>query len=221
MSQIGMEPSTFVEIGSDDGINSNSANLAFNFGWHGLFIDGNEQAINRGKYIYANYPNKWDFPPIFKKAFVNRENINSLIKSAGISGNIGLLSIDIDGNDYWIWDAIDVISPKLVVIESQVIFGNQDLIVPYDKDYSYSSSNPYYHGASPLAMVNLARKKGYKLVGANRLGFNLFFVKSEYINENLVEVDVESVLQHPSVADGIKHFESIKDNKFLTSKDIL
>ena len=58
-SILGMEHKTFVEIGSDDGINSNSANLYFNFGWHGLFIDGNPKSIKRGRKFYSKYPHPW------------------------------------------------------------------------------------------------------------------------------------------------------------------
>jgi hypothetical protein len=220
-SHIGMDASTFVEIGSDDGINSNSANLAFNFGWHGLFIDGNKKAIDRGRSIYSNYPHKWDYPPVFTNAFVKKDNVNDLITSANLKGDIGLLSIDIDGNDFWIWDAINTVTPRVVIIESQVIFGDKDLVVPYDENYYYSASNPYYHGASPQAMVNLAKKKGYRLVGSNKLGFNLFFVREEYISDKLPEVSVQSVLTHPSVKDGLNHFDKIKENKFLKSEDIL
>jgi hypothetical protein len=99
-SIIGMNHKTFVEIGSDDGVNSNSANLFFNFGWHGLFIDGNPKSIKRGVKFFNKYPHPWSYKPKFTCAKVNRENVNELIEGAGYSGEIGLLSIDIDGNDY-------------------------------------------------------------------------------------------------------------------------
>ena len=214
-SLLGMEHKTFVEIGSDDGINSNCANLALNFGWRGLFLDGNEKAIKRGRRFYSKYPHPWMYPPVFKQALVQAENINKLISGAKLEGEIDLLSIDIDGNDYWVWKAIDVVSPKVVIIETHVEFGMRNIVVPYDKDYFFPGKHPVYHGASPIAMINLAKSKGYRLVGANELGFNLIFVKNEYAKDQLTEVSVESVLTHPSVKESWERFEPIKDWEFL------
>jgi hypothetical protein len=214
-SIIGMDNKTFVEIGSDDGVNSNSANLYFNFGWTGLFIDGNPKSIKRGIKFFGKYPHPWFYKPKFVCAKVTRENINELIKNAGIEGEIGLLSIDIDGNDYWIWEAIDVISPKVVIIETHNEFGMNNIVVPYDANYSYPGKHPVYHGASPVAMNNLARRKGYRLAGANELGFNFIFVKNGFADKHIPEVSVESVLIHPSVTEGYKKFEEIKDWEYL------
>ena len=214
-SVTGMENKTFVEIGSDDGVNSNSANLYFNFGWSGLFIDGNPASIKRGRKFFSKYPHPWFYIPEFKCAMVKRENVNELIKSAGIEGEIGLLSIDIDGNDYWIWDAIDVISPRVVIIETHNEFGLNNIVVPYNPDYSFPGKHPIYHGASPVAMNNLAKRKGYRLVGANDMGFNFIFIKNGIADTLIPEVSVESVLSHPSVKEGYKKFEEIKDWEYL------
>jgi hypothetical protein len=209
-----MDNKIFVEFGSDDGVNSNSANLIFNFGWHGLFIDGNPKSIARGRKFFAKYPHPWMYPPKFVCAMIKRENINQLISDAGISGEIGLLSIDLDGNDYWIWDAIEIVQPKVVIIETHNEFGLEDIVVPYDPDYFYPGKHPIYHGASPIAMTKLARQKGYRLVGANDLGFNFIFIKNGIADELIPEVSVESVLQHPSVAEGMAKFQEIKDWKY-------
>jgi hypothetical protein len=214
-SLIGMDNKIFVEIGSDDGINSNSSNLFFNFGWHGLFIDGNSNAIRRGRKFYSRYPHPWSFPPYFSCSMVKRENINEIITSSGISGEIGLLSIDIDGNDYWIWDAITVINPRVVLIETHNEFGMENIVVPYDPSYFYPGKHPVYHGASPVAMAKLAKQKGYRLVGANDLGFNFFFVKNGFADELLPEVSVESVLKHPSAKAAYAKFEEIKGWEYL------
>jgi hypothetical protein len=214
-SLIGMDNKTFIEIGSDDGVNSNSANLFFNFGWHGLFVDGNPSAIRRGRKFFSRYPHPWSYPPSFSCSMVKRENIDQVITSAGISGEIGLLSIDIDGNDYWVWDAITVVNPRVVLIETHNEFGMENIVVPYDPDYFYPGKHPVYHGASPVAMTNLARKKGYRLVGANELGFNFFFVKNGLADELLPEVSVESVLRHPSARAAVDKFDEIKYWEYL------
>lgn len=214
-SLIGMDNKQFVEIGSDDGINSNCANLFFNFGWYGLFIDSNKWSIKRGQKFYNKYPNPWQYKPKFICEKVTRENINQLIGENGFSGEIGLLSIDIDGNDYWVWDALSIIDPKVVIIETHNEFGLNDIIVPYDPKSDYSKKHPVYHGASPIAMVKLAKKKGYRLVGANDLGFNFIFIKNDIVDELIPEVNVESVLTHPSVKEGCKTFEEIRNWEYV------
>lgn len=214
-SVLGMDNKTFVEIGSDDGVNSNSANLYFNFGWHGLFIDGNRKSIKRGKNFFRKYPHPWFYQPKFECARVTRENVNELIRKNGIEGEIGLLSIDIDGNDYWVWDAITVVDPQVVIIETHNEFGMNNIVVPYDPDYFFPGKHPVYHGASPVAMNRLAQRLGYRLVGANELGFNFIFVKRGLAEKELPEVCVESVLTHPSVHEGYKKFEPIKDWEYL------
>jgi hypothetical protein len=211
----GMKNKTFVEIGSDDGINSNCANLAFNFGFHGLFLDGNEKAINRGRNFYAKYPHPWMYQPKFRCAKVTAENINTLVSEAGLKGEIGLLSVDVDGNDYWIWKALTVVQPEVVIIETHVEFGMRNIVVPYDPNYSFPGKHPVYHGASAVAMAKLGKEKGYRLVGANDLGFNFIFVRNGLAEKELPEVSVESVLTHPSVKESWARFEPVKDWKFI------
>jgi hypothetical protein len=146
---------------------------------------------------------------------ITAENINEIISSSGFSGEIGVLSIDIDGNDFWVWKAIECVSPQVVIIETHNEFGLNDIIVPYDPNYFYPGKHPTYHGASPVAMTKLAKKKGYRLVGANELGFNLIYVREDLIPELLPEVSVESVLQHPSNKEARARFEEVRDWKYV------
>lgn len=214
-SLLGMSHKTFVEIGADDGVNSNCANLAFNFGWNGLFLDGNPSAIERGKRFYAKYPHPYWHHSKFRCARVTAENINNLISEGGLEGEIGLISIDIDGNDYWVWKAIDVVKPQVVIIETHIEFGMRNIVVPYDPTYSYPGKHPVYHGASPVAMEKLGKSKGYRLVGANDLGFNFIFLRNDLLQDALPEVSVESVLTHPSVKEAQRSFEAVKDWEYV------
>ena len=214
-SVLGMTNKTFVEFGSDDGVNSNSANLFFHHGWTGLFMDGNPRAVDRGRRFFSKYPHPHMHSPNFICTYVNRDNINALIESSGLKGEIGLLSIDIDGNDYWIWDAISIVEPQVVIIETHNEFGLHDIVVPYDENYVYPGKHPVYHGASPIAMTKLANKKGYRLVGANELGYNFIFVKNGLGDALLPEVSVESLLMHPSNEDAQRRFQAIKDWDFI------
>lgn len=209
-----LENKTFIDVGSANGINSNCANLALNMGWHGLFIDGNTASIAQGRKYYKNHPDTMLFPPVFVEAFITRENINDLISNAGFSGPVGILSIDIDGNDYWVWEAINIVDPAVVVIETHIEFGMRDIVVPYDPKYIYPGKHPEYFSASPIAMVKLAHKKGYRLVGANRYGFNLIFVKKGLHEERVPEVTLDFVLQHPRYFARLNRFDVVKDWKY-------
>lgn len=209
-----LEHRTFVDIGAADGINSNCANLALNLGWHGLFIEGNATLVERGRKFYRNHPDSLLWPPVFVQAFITRENINGLIRDAGFSGPVGIVSIDIDGNDYWVWDALDTVEPDVVIIETHVEFGMRNIVVPYDPGHVYPGRHPDYFSASPVAMVRLAARKGYRLVGANRYGFNLIFVRRGLREDRVPEVSLESVLTHPRYFARLERFEAIKDWKY-------
>lgn len=212
---LGVHTGVFVDIGAADGVNSNCANLAVNFGWDGVFLDADLANIERGRKFYATHPDTWAYPPRFVHATVTRENVNALLEAAGVAGDVDFLSIDIDGNDYWIWDAIHCITPKVVMIETHVEFGLRSIVVPYDADYVPPGKHPHYHGASPPAMAKLADRKGYRLVGANQYGFNTIYVRRGLGEAALPEVSVESVLEHPRNRERQRLFEAIKDFDYI------
>jgi hypothetical protein len=213
---IGTHSKTFVDIGSADGINSNCANLAINFGWHGLFIDSNPQRVARGERFYNKHSDTFLYPPKFVCAMVKRANINQLITSAGFCGEIDLLSIDIDGNDYWVWDALECVQPRVVCIETNIEFGYRNIVVPYDEDWVYPGVYPPdYLGASPVAMLKLAERRGYRLIGANIYGFNTIYIRND-IAPNLIPArTVEEILCHPRNQGLFKQFEAIKDMPYV------
>lgn len=210
-SVAGTVSKTFVEIGTGDARECNCANLAINRGWHGLFIDGNDSAIESGREFYGKHPDTLLFPPVLVASFVTRENISDLIRNAGFTGEVDLLSIDIDGMDYWIWDAIDCIDPRVIVVEVNAKLGDRSITVPYDPNWTYNGSPPHYHGASLPAFVKLAESKGYRLVGANRFGFNAFFVRNDVAVELLPAVSVEACRTHPTRLNDERFFAAIRD----------
>lgn len=209
-SVIGTTNKIFVEIGTGSGVECNSANLAINFGWHGLFVDGNEKAVEKGVSYYGTHPDTWIFPPQFVPAIITRDNVNSIIAGAGFQGEIDLLSIDVDGMDYWIWDAIDCVNPRVVVIEANGKFGTRSITVPYSSDWAYDpKTHPHYHGASLVALTKLANKKGYRLVGANRFGYNAFYLREDISCDELPAVSVEACRLHPTRENDERIFKSI------------
>jgi hypothetical protein len=149
--------------------------------WRGLILDGSEPSmagVRAGELSWRH-----DLDAI--AAFVTAENINALIEGAGISGEIGLLSIDIDGNDYWIWKAIHAVDPIIVVSEYNSVFGaSRSVTVPYDPSFVRTQAHysNLYWGCSLAALEGLAREKGYALVGSNSAGNNAFFVRRDHLN---------------------------------------
>ncbi len=214
-SLIGEGSKTFIEIGANDGINSNCSNLAIHFGWSGLFFEGDEKLIKRGRKFYAKIPTPYHPKPTYVQAIIKAENINQLVEQNGLKGDIELLSIDIDGNDYWVWNALTVVRPKVVVIETHTEFGTENIVVPYDPEYMYPGKHPVYHGASVVAMNKLAQKKGYRLVGANDLGINQIYVREDLLVNEVPTVTPESTLWHPIAQKGQEKFQEIKDWEYL------
>jgi len=196
-SILGMGKKTFVDLGSNDCVNSNCANLAVHFNWKGMFVDGDKNLIEIGKKFYKRTPDFWSYKPKFVHAFLTKKNVNNIIQTKGFEGEIELLSIDIDGNDYWIWESLEIIQPKVVIIECQLAFGLEEKVIPYREDFREDVRNSDNYGASALALQKLGKQKGYRLVGANEYGNNLFFIKNGLAEVQLPEVSVESLLQHP------------------------
>lgn len=118
--------------------------------------------------------------------FHHAENINDLISSAGFGGDIGLLSIDIDGNDYWIWEAIVTVRPIICICEYNAVFGDvHPICAPYDSSFDRTKAHHsnLYFGVSIAALHWLAARKGYRFVGTNSAGNNAFFVREDYAKQ--------------------------------------
>ncbi len=174
-NRIGTSNRTFVEFGVESGIECNSVKLLVE-GWRGLWLDGGAQHIAQ---IHTNFRTFIDEHRLTaNEAFIVAENINSLLARGGMTGQIDFLSIDIDNNDYWVWKAITVIKPRVVVIEyNATLRPPLSLVVPYDPARRWDGSN--YFGASLEALVRLGRSKGYRLVGCSFAGANAFFVRED------------------------------------------
>lgn len=205
----------FIEFGVQDYRESNTRFLLINNNWSGLVIDGSEENI---KYI-KNDQIYWRYNLKAECEFITRDNINSIFLRNGIQGEIGLLSVDIDGNDYWVWQAIDSVSPAIVVAEYNARFGSERAVtVPYDPNFVRSNAHfsHIYYGASLNALYQLARSKGYAFVGCNSAGNNAFFVRRDLLKAPLCEL---------SVAEGFKfhQFREARDSEgnltFLSPAD--
>jgi hypothetical protein len=193
----------FVDVGAGDGVfASNTANLALNLGFDGLFVDADEARIERGRRFYARHPDTMVHPPAFVRAFVTRENVNEVVAGAGFTGEIDLLSIDVDGNDYWIWQALNAVQPRLVIAEAHPEFGREDYVMPYDSGFDAHAAAPgTWIGASAAAMLRLGDELGYRPVAANQYGFNIFFARRG-LAEQLPTLELDELFRHGSYLRG-------------------
>lgn len=168
--RIGTTNQKFIEFGVQDGLESNGHYLLLK-GWSGLWIEGDLDCVK--KLLRAFRPAVRTGHLTVCNAFIDRDNINPLIKQAGFHGEIDLLSIDVDGNDYYIWEAIDVVNPRVVAIEyNGKIPSDLNWKMAYDKWHLWDGSDR--HGASLKALELLGQSKGYRLVGTNLNGVNAF-----------------------------------------------
>lgn len=201
-------PESFVEFGVQNYRESNTRFLLQHRNWRGLVIDGSETNVDQIRRDRVSW--RHDLTAI--ASFITRKNINSLIEGAGFKGELGILSIDIDGVDYWVWEAIQCVNPQVLIVEYNSAFGDLlPLTVPYTPDFVRDRahfSNLYY-GVSIQAVRLLAEKRGYSFVGTNSAGNNAFFVRADRADAILSRL--ASVEDRPS-----RFRESRADNGGLT-----
>jgi hypothetical protein len=168
----------FVEIGGGYGVENNCAALADLAGWSGLFIEA-------GDAEFAALARKYRPQPRVRvaQALVTPANIEDLLADAPAEPDV--LTIDVDGSDYWIWEALER-RPRVVVIEyNGSLEPGRRLVQPRDAG-PWRETN--FYGASIDALVSLGESKGYRLVHCDLSGNNAFFVRSDLGGEYLSEV---------------------------------
>lgn len=220
-SLLGTTNKKCVEICGGSGYD-NTANLLINHGWTGLFFDGSHKHIQQGRQFYARCADTKVWPPQFVHAWVTAENINSLLERQGYTGEVDLMSLDMDGMDYWIWQAIECIRPRVIVLEYNTALGpDLSLTIPYQANFTTNANNvsalrflgrrimntfiskpladriDHYYGASLSAFVKLGQQKGYRLIGCERYGYNAFFVRDDVGADLLPTVKPADCFKHP------------------------
>jgi hypothetical protein len=199
-SLVGTTNKKAVEICAGNGKECNTANLVINHGWHVLMVEGDKTKADFAKAYYGSHPDTYLIPPVVVNDWITAENANDVIRLNGFAGEIDFLSIDVDGIDYWLWKAIDAAMPRVVMVEIQCVWRcTASVTVPYSPDFicKYINDPKYglaaYGGASLPAFVKLAREKGYRLIGANRHGFNVVFMRNDVGADIFPEIDPENV----------------------------
>ena len=184
VSEVSIVNKTFIEFGVENFSESNCRYLLMKSDWNGFVIDGSQKNIE--KLRNSNYFWKYDLQVLV--AFVNINNINELLKKSEFERDLGILSVDIDGNDYHILKKIDCFDPRIIICEFNPVFGkDRKITVPYDPKFYRTKKHPsnLYFGASINALKSLLNKQDYTLIGTGMQGGNAYFVKNSLMTDRL------------------------------------
>lgn len=181
--RIGVGAKTFAEIGSGAGLENNTLALLVQ-GWRGLWLESDKAKAERARANLASYVSSGQLR--IENAFATHENVDDLLQSKTVSEEPDLLSIDVDGTDYHLWQAVQSISPRVVVVEYNASwFPPMSLAVAYQERFEWQNNT--YFGASLRALELLAERKGYHLVGCCFAGVNAFFVRGDLCGTHFCE----------------------------------
>ena len=211
INKIDIPNKTFIEFGVENYTESNTRFLILNNNWTGYVLDGSQENVD---YI-KNDGISWACELHAKCAFITKENINELIAHVNFDKEVGILSVDIDGNDYWVWNAINTINPVIVITEYNSLFGyNTRWTVPYDPGFvrSEKHSSKLYYGASLNALVTLGKEKGYEFIGSNSKGNNAYFLRKDKVGNFKIKTTEEGYVLS-------KFRESQRNGQWITGKD--
>lgn len=193
-SHLGVRTRTFVEIGCGDATECNTTNLFLSFNWSGAVVDGDADNVRRANQFFSvSRPELGATSQIARHQFVTVDTVGDVFESLNDPCGLDLLSIDIDGNDYWVWEAVEF-QPAVVVIEYNASFGpDRSITIPYDPIFNYrkAHSSQLYHGASLRALTQLAHSKEYALVGCDSTGVNGVYVLRRLLRPPVLEISVE------------------------------
>jgi hypothetical protein len=171
-NRIGVTNRYFVEFGIQDGTEGNAVLLADVFGWSGLFIEGDDELVDRVRRKYSHGPVD------VLHGMVTAANINELFAAAGVPREPDLLSIDIDGNDLYVWRALEWARPRLVVIEyNSGILAEGPVAQPYAPERTWDGSGAF--GSTLAALDVVAAEKGYRFAHTDLSGVNAFYVRDD------------------------------------------
>lgn len=176
--EIGYESRWFLEFGFG-AVQCNSLRLMVHEGFSGLLMDGSDENVN-----FVNFAaSKMGFDKVRAvQTFITRSNLQELVTGNGVPREIDFLSLDVDGNDYWFWEELDCVSPRVACIEYNAGCGpDVSWSVPYDDNFERYDKHPsgFFHGASLAALEALGRRKGYYLIGCDLTGTNAFFLRQD------------------------------------------
>ena len=182
--RIGTASKYFVEFGVGNGTENNSAYLLMQ-NWQGSWIEGSPDHCNAMKENYSNIIKNNRLQ--VKESFITKDNICALFNELKVPVDLDFLSIDIDGNDYWIWKELSKYKPRVIAIEYNASVGpHVEWVMPYNENHVWNGKDVgHYFGASLKSFELLGDSLGYSLVGCNLTGANAFFVRKDLITESM------------------------------------
>jgi hypothetical protein len=189
ISELPIAHRTFIEFGVEDFSEANCRFLLMNDNWRGYVLDSSAKSIA----TLEAAPWWWKYDLRAKCAMVTRDTVNALLLESGFDRDVGILSIDVDGVDYWLFEAITAYAPRIVIVEYNALFGSERKIsVPYDASFSRREKHysELYFGASLPALAHLAAQKGYSLIGTESAGVNAFFLRNDLVSSNVPALSV-------------------------------
>ncbi len=195
---------TVVEISSQDGRTCMATNLVVHHRWRGFLFDGDPVFVAEGRRFFANHPATRASPPVMRSEWFTRDNVNRALASAGVPNEVDVLSLDIDGNDLHLWNAMNM-RPRILICEfNNAVPSELALTIPYQADFDYAALPPdqaLFRSASLAAYVAVSRRKGYRLVGINALGFNAIFLRDDVLAAEMPEIPTSVLDSNPGVAE--------------------
>jgi hypothetical protein len=184
--RVGEVDRSFVEFGTGQGVENNTVYLLCQ-GWRGVWIEGSETMHHAQRRFFDWAVRAGTLTPV--SSFLTRDNINDVVQRAGLTGPIDLLSIDVDGNDYHLWEALTCVEPRVAVVEYNAYLpAPLRWIMAYDPAYRWDQQSTYF-GASLASLETLGKRKGLRLVGCDVVGLNAFFVREELCGDRFSDGD--------------------------------
>jgi hypothetical protein len=211
-SKIGFTNKKGVEMCCGWGSESMLGNLILYHGFDALLFDGDKSSVERAKSFFTAHPNTVLHPPKVIHQWITRDNINTIIKENDFEGEIDIFSLDVDGVDYYLMQELTVISPRVVICEiHNVIPPNLSLTIPYSDQFDHTDGkyNADFRSVSLLAMVNLMKEKGYRLIGSHKYGFNVIFMRNDVGAKWFAEVSHEKCLENSYTKERLKVWPSV------------
>ncbi|MEE2855756.1 MAG: hypothetical protein VX949_00010 [Planctomycetota bacterium] len=208
LAEVGVVGHRIVEIGCGCGAECNSALLSCCFGWNALLFDRNGAQVEKAVQFFQSKGAEDRVRLIHQE--VQPDALDRLLETEGFSDELDVLSIDVDGFDFWIWKHLDTVRPRIVVIEVNGSYGPEASGTvpwspgdPHHDPYQHHARG-WHHGASLRALEALGRSKGYRLVAVESTGTNAFFVREDVVTASLPEVDPRQVW-HPHQVRSRRH----------------
>ena len=190
---------TVVEISSQDGRVCMATNLLVHHRWRGFLFDGDPVFVAEGRRFFARHPATRALPPAMQSEWFTRDNVNRVLASAGVPGEVDVLSLDIDGNDLHLWNAM-TLRPRILICEfNNVVPSELALTAKKSSCPAPPPDQALFRSASLAAYVAVSRRKGYRLVGLNALGFNAIFLRDDVLAAEMPEIQVSVLDANPHV----------------------